>query len=236
MKEILIDKNNVTDLEQIAPRLAEIYKYDFARAPWYETSRCIAFECAVEFPRDCQPGDRCGECGNLTVEAYDAEELLAGWQRSLVEESALMEVAVDNGGLPTRATIARPTTPNELYERKYNGIENMQPWLTSKMPDEFVWIEDTFADIQRYPRGNLRTRGRTLGGIATYYGGLTLATRTRSPGIVKATVRDAGPSATVYLGSEIEACGISRVLTPAEYDTVPDERTFLEININRGES
>lgn len=233
MKEMLIDKNNVVDLEPVALRLAEIYKYDFAQAPWYEASRCITAECAVEFPRDCQPGELCSGCGNLTVEAYEAEELIGGWRRSIVEESALMEVAIDEGGLPTRATIARPTTPSELYERKYNGIENMQPWLTSKMPDELVWTEDTFADIQRYPRGNLRTRGRTLGRIATYYGGLTVATRTRSPGIVKATVRDAGPSATVYLGSEIEACGISSVLTPAEYDTVPDERTFLEVNMNR---
>ena len=224
----MIDGRNASALEQVAPRLAQIYKYDFAREPWNERSRCADELCATGYCAN-EPGEACGTCGRPLVDAYDDDTLIRGWQELVTQEDAMMEIALDDAGEPLRATIARPTTPDELYARKYARLEEMEPWLAETLPGELIWIEDTFADLTKNTRGNLRTRARTLGRIATRYGGLLVATRTLAPSIVRATQRDLPEQTTLYLGRASE--DIRQVVTAGSYAEVPDERTFITVDM-----
>lgn len=226
MKELLIDKTNINILEEIGDDLAGVYKYDFSIAPWYEKSKCATESCSVGFSAE-EPGNSCDECGGCLDEAYNSRELIEQWKSLLLEQDGFMEVALDDG-LPLRTTIARPTTPRELYERKYSNVDAMQVWLDEVVPSELVWIEDTFADLKRSPRGNLRNRAKTLGRIATQYGGLQVATRTLSPAIVRATVRDLPEQTDVYVGSL--GVGIEQTPGARKAGGVPDRRTFLVID------
>ncbi len=95
------------------------------------------------------------------------------------------------------------------------------------LPGEFVWIEDTFADRGRQPRGNLQNRGATLGAIAAYFGGLQIATRTIQPAVIKATLRDVGQMTDLYVGTE--GIGTEWQAMARKSDMVPDRRTLLKI-------
>lgn len=228
MKEILIDKNNASQLDAVAPELARIYIEDFALPPWNERSRCVNETCKSGFS-DSEIGLACAACGGVLTAAYEEPELTSGWRRLIMEEDAVVEVAFDESDAVRRATIARPTNPQELYQRKYEGIDEMKPWLAENLPQEVVWIEDTFADISGGKKGNLQTRGRTLGRIASLYSGLPIATRTKSAAIVRSTLRDLPEQTAIYVGSEAFGSAMAQVIDLSEYGRVPDTRTLLAI-------
>lgn len=231
MNKEVISAENADRLTDIGAQLANIYKGAFAGEPWFEVSKCVNLECRTDFSSS-QPNCACNECLEPLAEAYDTEELIAGWLTQLRTENAMLEVAFD-GPYPQRATLARPTTPEELAVRKYSGVPAMWPVLATVLPVELVWIEDTFADRRRVPQGNLRERGATLDRIASFYGEpLTIATRTLAKGIVRATLRDKLATTAVYMGTERagqaivnEAFGNPGYSLPA----IPDKRTLLVI-------
>lgn len=227
MKNIeTINNTSVSKLELIGSDLAEAYKVAFAGSPWFEVSRCANTACRVqyqEFAIDCA----CPECGDNLIEAYTTEDLVSAWQDMIKNDNATMEVAFADQ-VPVRATIARPTDPIELFERKYAQVLEMKQWVTENLPDEFVWIEDTFANRNIVPTGNLRGRGATLGRIATTYSGLQVVTRTLAPAVVRSTLRDVGECTDVYLG--LDRAGIGELAGARNVGTVPDNRTLLRID------
>lgn len=103
----------------------------------------------------------------------------------------------------------------------------MSVWAERNLPDKLVWIEDTVADRDRSPRGNLSERGQTIGAIAAYYGGLTIATRTLQPPIIRATLRDCGSITDLYVGEL--GVGAGMVQDARRSGSVPDRRTLLSI-------
>lgn len=226
-----ITRENAETLEQIGPDLAETYKIAFAGPPWNEVSQCPSTNCATGLT-EYDVGCACPNCSSQLVEAYNSDELIETWQTIIAEENGYMEVAY-KGGLPQRATIARPTDASELFSRKYASVPEMLPWLENRLREPFVWIEDTFANRERQATGNLTARGETLERIATFYGGMQIATRTLSPAIISATLRDVRPSSTVYIGSaNVGADIVNRAFNNPGYElpTVPDKRTLLIIN------
>lgn len=230
MKRIeYITAENAKRVTEIGPALGETYKIAFAGPPWYEVSRCQNQECIEEFS-SLIPGAACTGCSSDLVEAYDATELTAMWRQMVEEDEACMEVAFD-GDYPQRATLARPTAADELWQRKYSAVPAMRNWLDKRFGDDkFVWIEDTFADRSRQPTGNLKDRRETLERVAAFYKDLQIATRTLSPAIVAATVR-AKPAATaVYLGTErVGGDIVNEAFSNPGYSLpeVPDMRTLL---------
>ncbi len=230
MKELLITKTNAAIIDDFGPELAEIYKYDFARKPWYENSKCVSEACPVQYSEQ-MPLNACTGCGEPMCEAYETDELTSGWSAIVKDQEGMMQLTVNDANIPLRATISRPTNPQELYERKYTDISEMEPWLNDGLPNDLVWIEDTFANValKGNEKGNLRNRAQTLGLIALQYGGLMIATRTRVPAIVRATTRDMPNSTSVYIGRscEVEA---EQARGAKLIDVVPDERTFLKID------
>lgn len=229
-REILTGERGSRRLDGIAALLTDVYKAAFAGEPWYEASRCMTDDCPVGFCSDA-PGTPCAGCVNELVEAYDAEELAAAWRRMITDEDAMMEIGY-MGGEPVRVTLARPTTPAELYARKYADVPVMKRWTSENLDRELVWIEDTFADRRRQPRGNLKDRGQTLGNIALRYGGLAIVTRTLAPQIIAATLRDAAENTDLFIGTE----GVGSAMPGARsVGNVPDRRTLLSVKLGAGE-
>lgn len=230
----IITSKNVDRINDIGPSLANTYRVAFAAEPWNEASRCQNTKCIIEFCAD-EPGCDCPSCGNPTKEAYSTDQLVSNWQENL-RDSGLIEVAY-LGSEPQRATIVRPTTAEELFERKYQNIPEMRDWLSTRLPDEFVWIEDTFANRQRQPRGNLNERGVTLRRVADYYGGMQIATRTLSEAIVGSTLRDLKGQTAVYIGSNsVGSTLVSNAFSNPGYQlpSVPDRRTLLRVDLTGG--
>ncbi len=226
-----ITSANLDQLEPLLEPLAEIYKIAFAGAPWFEASKCIKESCSVGFCER-KPGNCCPDCNSVLAEAYDSQDLMAMWWAMIEQENALMEVETEDD-TPLRATIARPTTPAELFKRKYSDNVEMRDWLKQQLPSGLVWIEDTFANRQRRPKGNLKNRGETLAAIAVAYREPTVCTRTIAPQIVAATLRDIR-NTKVFVGSENSEKMIS-IISAGEREyaggfTVPDRRTLLAIN------
>jgi hypothetical protein len=225
-REIITGEQGSRRLNDIATPLANVYKVAFAGEPWYEVSRCANLECTESFSMT-DSGEPCIGCGDNLVEAYETGELIAAWRRMIVDEDAMMEVGFVDG-VPVRVTLARPTTPGELYTRKYANAPAMEEWVNENLDQELVWIEDTFADRAKQPTGNLKDRGRTLAGIALRYGGLAIATRTLAPQVVAATLRDVSENTDLFVGSE----GVGGAMSGARTkQTVPDKRTLLNIKL-----
>ena len=219
--------STANNFEQYAWELAGAYKIAFAGDPWNERSRCDAMTCEKGFC-ELTAGAPCPTCGSQLIEAYDENELVEGWLTMLKDEGAFMEVAMQND-IAYLATLVRPTTTQELYERKYSDVPQMQDWIKNTLPNgDFIWIEDTFANRDVQPNKNLVDRGATLGRIALQYGGLQIATRTLSPAVIAATVRDAGPVTSLYLGEE--EIKMKKGLQVESSGTVPDARSFLKID------
>lgn len=228
----LITADNVERIEQIGEELAESYKVAFAGPPWNERSRCPDQDCEVVLT-GFDPGCECNECGSAMLEAYEAPTLIDSWKTIVGQDNGIIEVSFADG-FAQRATIARPTYADELFERKYNAVAAMEGWLKLRFGEEpLVWIEDTFANRERVPTGNLVGRGETLERIASFYGGMRIATRTLSPAIVASTFRDKKTSTIGYVGSKnIGSAIMSDAMGNPGYDlpTVPDTRTLLVIN------
>lgn len=229
MKEIFTQGE--TPAEQQLVQLAEVYKEAFARPPWNEVSQCTNEECEVNYSE--QSVDNCCQgCGGPLKEAYNTQELMAAWIGILKDQNGFMELESLDDMTPLRVTIARPTTPNELYERKYAGNNEMKEWLQLYMPEVFVWIEDTFANLKVRPQGNLKNREETLQNIASAYNNLPIYTRTITPEIVAATLR-AATDATVYVGSR-DTQKMTQLLTERGGTLgdikLPDFRTIIAIN------
>lgn len=225
-REILTGERGARRLDDITAPLTEVYKAAFAGEPWYEASRCLAEECSVGFCPDA-PGLPCASCGSELAEAYETDELAAAWRRMITNEDAMMEVGYLDDG-PVRVTLARPTTPRGLFERKYADVPAMEAWMEENLDPGLVWIEDTFADRNKQPRGNLKDRGRTLGGIALRYGGLAIVTRTLAPQIIAATLRDVSESTDLFIGTD----RVGNAMTGARsIGDVPDRRTLLNVRL-----
>lgn len=233
MKNIeVINSFNLGRLEEMKCDLAETYKIAFAGSPWFEVSKCAEEGCEVGFCKD-QPGDSCSSCLSGLVEAYNSQELTAAWLAMIADEDAMMEIETE-ADTPVRATIARPTTPGELFQRKYKDNQTVRPWLSQNLPDQLVWIEDTFANRDLRLNGNLKNRGQTLVRIAAAYGGQAIYTRTIAPQVVAATLRDVS-DCQVFVGKDNKEV-ISGIVQDRQYDkqkpiiTIPDWRTLIAIN------
>lgn len=218
----LITSNNRGYLDDLASDFAGIYIDAFARPPWNEVSkcsRCGAFSASAV-------GSRCATCDIDQIPAYSVEELTNQW-RDLVDGGALMEVMINDSGVPLRATIAGPLCPAELFARKYQNVPAMEAWLDGILPPEVIYIYDTFANLKISPSGNLSDRGATLGRIANAFSGLPIVTRSIQPAIVRATVRDAGNRTDVYVG--VGGAGATQVAGARMISEVPDRRTLMYV-------
>lgn len=231
-EKLTITRQNIQDIKPVAAGLAEAYIAAFAGPPWFEVTQCIEQQCPQTFSSR-QIGCDCEICGTaLSTPAYNESQLVAGWNSIVANENAMIELDMSGSSVPLRATIARPTDITELYERKYSDTPQMQSWINETMPtEEFVWIEDTFANLVISPNGNLRDRGRTLGAIAMRYGGMQIATRTKSSAIIRATGRDIGGATSLYVGTAPFNPTVSRGI--ATIGTVPDSRSVLVVDATK---
>lgn len=223
----IITANNADRLEEYVEPMVEAYRAGFASAPWFEVSKCDRDDCRVEFTEH-DVDTLCPECTQPMSAAYTREGLEAGWNKLLHDENGSIELSLNDHREFLRATLARPLSKAALFERKYHSVEPMEAWIDQHLPEQLVWIDDTFADQLRSPGGNMRDRGRTLLNLAAHYGDVDgIYTRTKQPAVIISTVRDAGPYTDLYVGTD----GVSTDKYPARsISTVPDARTMLGVD------
>lgn len=220
-----ISSRNRARLDDIIVPLAESYIDAFARPPWNERSKCVT--CGIF--SEAVAGARCVTCGKEQIPAYSPPELQQEWAR-VIDSDGMIEVALDESRQPIRTTIAGPISPDELFIRKYADVPAMKPWLAQTFTEkEVAYIYDTFCDLRRSPAGNLRDRQQTLGRIASTYPGMPIVTRTLQEAIVRATVRDAGETTDVYIGTRGK--GRAQAMGARAIGSVPDSRTLLRVEL-----
>lgn len=223
-ERLIIDKTNSYELDRVGIQLARVYQNAFAGPPWNERSRCRDGFSAES------PGGVCSDCDEVRQPAYNADELVEGWSQVIEREEGQMQLTLLDGS-PICATIARPTSVDELYMRKYADVPTMQAWLAQNLPSEQVWIEDTFADREIRPSGNMKNRAAVLGSIAMKYDGLYIVTRTLAVPVIASTVRDVGASTDMYIGTENIGKAWEDAVQSAS--VAPDRRTVLAVDGGR---
>lgn len=229
----IITSSNASEFEQFQESLADTYVEAFAGPPWFERSSCDNDDCDMHFSPS-EIGTACPSCGIALGPAYTAEGLYAEWTHKLQEEDAIFELAINEENEAIRATIAHPLTRVALFKSKYSAVPAMEEWIDATLPSDLVWIDDTFANRQKSPTGNLRDRGVTLARIAFNYPRITtIGTRTKAAEIVSTTLRDVGPHTDIYVGTfDIKLSDATKSLRDRarSIGSVPDERTFLAID------
>lgn len=224
---------NWCEIERYEDDLTAMYQDDFARPPWNEVSRCDNYLCDEyrELSSD-SVGCPCSGCSLALGQAYPKDELADEWVGTVINANGFMEIALGDDGTPQRATLARPTTLDQLIERKYWNVPAMRDALPEILPERLVWIEDTWANLKKKPNGNLKQRGETIARISEFYGGLTIATRTLAEQVVAATVRDCRKNTAVYIGEKgVGRAAVNRAFNNPGYSapTVPDRRTLIVV-------
>jgi hypothetical protein len=224
-----ITASNSPEFAQYQESLANAYIEAFAGEPWNERSRCENNECSVHFSA-ADAGSICIICGNSLIPAYTQDQMVEEWSTKLLDQDAMFELAINENNEAVRATIALPLTLDDMVSDRYKDAPAMQEWARGVFPNNFVWIEDTFADRRKSPSGNMRDRGATLARIALNYPSINrIGTRTKASEILASTLRDAAAQTDVYLGQYIIPLRNSKIHA-RNIGTVPDEGTFLVVH------
>lgn len=208
----------------VQDRVCKVYKSAFAGDPWFETSQCAATKsnperCEGGFSR-LAVGEFCRRCESvITTEAYPTEELLARFDRLSETRNSLFYIENDPNGEIKLVSISWLTNPRELFELKYTDVSEMCEWLLSTLPQEFVYLNELFADTQKFPKGNLANYGDMIRSIAKKFETKTICFRTKNERLINKTIKEFHESSLFYPQSE----------SPEK--KVPDRRFFVIIKL-----
>lgn len=184
------------------PQLVPIYQMAFAGEPWREVSACAApagFENACPRRRSQQEiGETCPRCGEILQEpAFSEERLTADWVSRFSAHDSRFYLERYPDGSCVVAALAWKATAEVLAERCYSapGEEKMHAWLADRLPGEFVWLEDIFADLSLRPSGNLWNYRAMTSQFLSELRGSVLAFRSINEGLIEKTLKLFGPQA-----------------------------------------
>ncbi|MNH58601.1 hypothetical protein D3C73_104080 [compost metagenome] len=202
------------DYEKIVP----VYQEAFRGWPWYEQAKCAD----MSKVQRCQGGlsrlalgQTCGVCLNaVSLPAYEPAELIdrftdiaATRPTRWYQEDIDQQTAV--------AALAWPTDAARLAQEKYADVDVMGEWMQRQLGrDEFVWLDEIFADKRVRESGNLQNFKAIAEGFMDAFERNTMAFRTINPALVRAAERDFDPSVTV---------------SRQRLSQVPDRRDFVII-------
>lgn len=185
-----------------APQLVPIYQRAFAGEPWREVSACAApgqFEDACTGGRSPQEiGETCARCGEiLRAPAFPEERLTAGWISHFNEHDSRFYIERLPDGSCVLGALAWKASADALATRCYPAVEEeeMREWLADRLPGEFVWLEDIFADLAARPAGNLWNFRTMISHFLFELRGTALAFRSINEGLIQKTVTLFGPRA-----------------------------------------
>lgn len=189
-----------TAVAAAAPQLVPIYQTAFAGEPWHEVSACAApaqFENACPGRRSPQEiGETCPRCGEaLRAPAFSEEWLTASWTSHFDAHDSCFYVERLPDGSCVVAALAWRASAEAVAERCYSaaGEEGMGGWLADRLPGEFVWLEDIFADRALRPTGNLRNYPTMVSDFLSELSGTVLAFRSKNERLIKKTLELFGP-------------------------------------------
>ena len=185
--------------EQLAwiPKLVPTYKRAFAGEPWFEVSRCPACDSFTRL----SPGDRCPTCRTKLVEAYSNQEVSEMLSAIFQNRRATLYVETDARGNVLVAAIAYTWTKALIYEKKYRvkgrDSDELRRVLAEKVPEQFTWIDEIFADRALRESGNLREFERIIKDMLRGKKSGTIVFRTISPQL-KEKAKRVFPQTEIY--------------------------------------
>jgi hypothetical protein len=178
-----------------APQLASIYQTAFAGEPWHEVSACAA---PAQFEKPCpggrspqEIGETCPRCGEiLRAPAFSEERLTAGWISHFNAHASRFYVERLPDGSCVLGALAWKASAEALAKRCYSAVEEeeMREWLADRLPGEFVWLEDIFADLAARPAGNLWNFRTMISQLLFELKGTVLAFRSINEGLIQKTI------------------------------------------------
>lgn len=203
---------NEVDYDKIVP----VYQEAFRGWPWYEESKCADQErlqrCEGGLSR-LALGQTCGTCLNtVSLLAYEPAELIdrftdiaatrpTWWYQEDIEQQTAV------------AALAWPTDAARLAQEKYADVGVMNEWMRRQLgEDEFVWLDEIFADKRVRASGNLQNFKAIAEGFMDAFDRDTMAFRTINPALVRAAERDFDASVSV---------------SRQQLSQVPDRRDFV---------
>lgn len=203
--------------------IVPVYQWAFEGPPWNEVSKCVDSQkrCPRGFSSN-QIGEDCGTCGlQLTSPAYESDELTKRFDSIAETFPTAWYIEHNDREKIALAALAWRATPKVIAEERYANAPKMSHWLSANLGDRpVVWLDEIFADRKVRPTGNLRNFKKIIAGMAINLGGDTVAYRTISKGLVRASVRDFGRQAEISKFKD-------------EQIPDPGERDFIKINLQK---
>lgn len=206
-----------------APQLVPIYQMAFAGEPSREVSACRApdqFENACKRRRsELGIGETCPKCGEVLQEpAFPEKALIVDWTSHFNARDSRFYIERFADGSHVVAAMAWKASARALAKRCYaeSGEEEMHKWLPDRLPGDFVWLEDIFADLSLRSSGNLWNHRKMILRFLSELKGTVLAFRSINEGLIEKTIRLFGPQAERLVAGE----------------DVPDDRHLVVVRLS----
>jgi hypothetical protein len=206
-----------------ALRLVPIYQVAFAGEPWREVSACAApsqFEEVCPGGRSPQGiGETCARCGEvLCAPAFSGKRLTADWTSHFDEHDSRFYLERLEDDSCVLAALAWKANAKALADRCYSaaGEREMRAWLIDRVPGEFVWLEDIFANLALRPTGNLWNYREMISQFLSEFESSVFAFRSINERLIEKTVALFGSQAERLVAGE----------------DVPDRRNFVLVRFS----
>jgi hypothetical protein len=214
-----MESNNFYNPEDVNyEKIVPVYQEAFRGWPWYEESKCVD----QDKLKRCQGGlsrlalgQTCDTCLNVvSVPAYEPAELIDRFTDIAVTRPTLW-YREDIDQQAAVAALAWPADAARIALEKYEDIDTMSQWMQQRLgEDEFVWLDEIFADKRVRSSGNLQDFKAIAEGFMDMFDRDMMAFRTINPALIRAAERDFGASV------EVSRQSLSQV---------PDRRDFVII-------
>jgi len=217
------------EITGLYPEITRTYQQAFAGEPWFEVSKCADSDkpkrCTGGFSPLCI-GDFCQVCQSLiNIPAYEKEELIRKFEYLAATRPTRWYVEKNDKEEITLAAVAWTTTKSKLFKERYADVPKMREWLNDRLmyEEQFVWLDDIFADKVKSPSGNLANFYDMCRDFTQELNQDIIAFRTINPRIISAVKRDFPPSQYYSEIFEANDSDLNR------RDFVPDRRNFIII-------
>ena len=217
MKNIIDGFYRPQQIAELYPDIGEVYKTAFAGEPWYEVSTCRQPNLADSQCNDgLSPlpiGQLCTDCNQCTLQpAYTTEALVEKFTAIAAAKETDWYIEMVDNRIAVSA-LAWVSDARTIATEKYANNPAMEPWLQENLPEQFIWVDEVFADKQVRPTGNLVNFSSMVAGFAERLQNSFVAYRTITPLMVAAGRRIGG-----------------LICEPGDGSQLPDRRSFVRIN------
>ncbi len=225
MSERIYSPTEITDLY---PEIAAAYQEAFAGEPWFEVSKCAdALQRCPGGLSAIAVGSVCELCESCPTQiAYPSAELIERFEQIGADKQAAWYIETEQEQVAL-AGLAWLADASVVARQKYPDVPNMKDWLDTQFgSNEFVWLDEVFANKAVRQLGNLAQFEAMITGLASKLERPIVAYRTINPAMIYKPKSVFGEAA-IFCAGENPVDGF-------EYSgVVPDRRDFVAIDLRQ---